>query len=77
MARTSEEDYELRENVNVIVRIFNAHYANLAHGLDKEIVQEVGEKLLHVRNRYFSGSRIDIESDRPVLEAMARIPFSH
>ncbi|MBC8241655.1 MAG: hypothetical protein H8E30_14435 [Alphaproteobacteria bacterium] len=76
MARTREEDIELRECINVLVRAFNEYYRDWSVSPDQEVVQEIGEKLSYVWNTYFSGGRIEAERDRELLAPLKRIPLS-
>ncbi len=68
---------ELRACANSLLEIFNRHYTDLATPPDEKTVESVKEKLLHVWTTYFSGGRINEATDKDVIGAICRIPFSH
>ncbi len=76
MARTDEEDRELREHANTLIKMFNAHYIDWSMKPDEEAVQTIQDKLSFIWNTYFSGGRIELPGDRVILEAMSRIPLA-
>jgi len=77
MARSSEEDKEIRSLVNEIIQTFNRAYGDISTPPDEASVQALQTQLSSVWNRFFSGGRIDPETDLDIMSALARIPFTY